>query len=382
MRDNLSVCCFASAVLLLWSAARRDVLDRRPTPRFDRRRVGRRRAQGAAGIAGQVPEEHPGRAERRGAAARREAVARGDRRRHRDRRDATGPAATTGVGGTSGDRWQKRRGRYVGGRRRQCDGRRARYRGRARASTEAGRQTRCRRVGTAARNDAARHATLGLRAVGLGRQHEHAASTESVIAGYISRQIPVGAVIIDSPWETTYNTLAWDTTRYPSPAGDDFRVSRRGRQGRDVAGGDRRHRRAPAPDRQDAGLRRQRQRQRHLVEGDRHSDRRHQSGGGHLVERAPRRGARRRDRRVEARSRRRLLRRSDQDRGGNDLGDGFQEAPLGRLLRLHDRHQSEWDRVGEAVCGGPGLGRDRISRSARSGGWAITTAASRGSRRS
>jgi alpha-glucosidase (family GH31 glycosyl hydrolase) len=43
-------------------------------------------------------------------------------------------------------------------------------------------------------------------------------STESVITGYLSRQIPVGAVIVDSPWETTYNTLTWDTTRYPSPA--------------------------------------------------------------------------------------------------------------------------------------------------------------------
>jgi alpha-glucosidase (family GH31 glycosyl hydrolase) len=42
-------------------------------------------------------------------------------------------------------------------------------------------------------------------------------STESLVAGYLSRQIPVGAVIIDSPWETSYNTLAWDTTRYPSP---------------------------------------------------------------------------------------------------------------------------------------------------------------------
>ena len=42
-------------------------------------------------------------------------------------------------------------------------------------------------------------------------------STESLIAGYVSRQIPVGAVIIDSPWETTYNTLVWETTRYPSP---------------------------------------------------------------------------------------------------------------------------------------------------------------------
>jgi alpha-glucosidase (family GH31 glycosyl hydrolase) len=42
-------------------------------------------------------------------------------------------------------------------------------------------------------------------------------STESLISGYLSRQIPVGAVIVDSPWETTYNSLAWDTTRYPSP---------------------------------------------------------------------------------------------------------------------------------------------------------------------
>jgi alpha-glucosidase (family GH31 glycosyl hydrolase) len=42
-------------------------------------------------------------------------------------------------------------------------------------------------------------------------------STESLITGYLSRNIPVGAVIIDSPWETAYNTLAWDVTRYPSP---------------------------------------------------------------------------------------------------------------------------------------------------------------------
>ena len=43
------------------------------------------------------------------------------------------------------------------------------------------------------------------------------ASIEGVVKGYTDRQIPVGAVIIDSPWETTYNTLVWDTTRYPSP---------------------------------------------------------------------------------------------------------------------------------------------------------------------
>lgn len=40
---------------------------------------------------------------------------------------------------------------------------------------------------------------------------------ENLVQGYLDRNIPVGAVIIDSPWETYYNTLAWDTNRYPSP---------------------------------------------------------------------------------------------------------------------------------------------------------------------
>lgn len=43
------------------------------------------------------------------------------------------------------------------------------------------------------------------------------ASTQSLVDGYLSRDIPVGAVIIDSPWETEYNTLEWDTNRYPQP---------------------------------------------------------------------------------------------------------------------------------------------------------------------
>ncbi len=41
-------------------------------------------------------------------------------------------------------------------------------------------------------------------------------STESVVSGYLSRQIPVGGVIVDSPWETGYNTLVWDSSRYPN----------------------------------------------------------------------------------------------------------------------------------------------------------------------
>jgi alpha-glucosidase (family GH31 glycosyl hydrolase) len=42
-------------------------------------------------------------------------------------------------------------------------------------------------------------------------------TTENLLVGYMNRQIPVGAVIVDSPWETGYNTLVWDTSRYPNP---------------------------------------------------------------------------------------------------------------------------------------------------------------------
>lgn len=50
-------------------------------------------------------------------------------------------------------------------------------------------------------------------------------STEALVEGYRSRGIPVGAVIVDSPWETAYNTLQWDASRYPAPQAmiDDFR---------------------------------------------------------------------------------------------------------------------------------------------------------------
>ncbi len=42
-------------------------------------------------------------------------------------------------------------------------------------------------------------------------------STEALVQGYLDRKIPFGAVLIDSPWETAYNTLLWDETRYPQP---------------------------------------------------------------------------------------------------------------------------------------------------------------------
>lgn len=49
---------------------------------------------------------------------------------------------------------------------------------------------------------------------------EDESTSESVIQmveGYLSRDIPVGAIIIDSPWETGYNTFEWDTNYYPDP---------------------------------------------------------------------------------------------------------------------------------------------------------------------
>ena len=51
---------------------------------------------------------------------------------------------------------------------------------------------------------------------------EDESTQESAIAlvdGYLDRNIPVGAIIIDSPWETGYNTFEWDTDRFPDPQG-------------------------------------------------------------------------------------------------------------------------------------------------------------------
>ena len=44
-------------------------------------------------------------------------------------------------------------------------------------------------------------------------------STIELVDGYLSRAIPVGAVIIDSPWATAYNSFQWDNQRYPDPQG-------------------------------------------------------------------------------------------------------------------------------------------------------------------
>ena len=40
-----------------------------------------------------------------------------------------------------------------------------------------------------------------------------------MVDGYAERDIPVGAIIIDSPWATGYNTFEWDTALFPDSQG-------------------------------------------------------------------------------------------------------------------------------------------------------------------
>jgi alpha-glucosidase (family GH31 glycosyl hydrolase) len=44
-------------------------------------------------------------------------------------------------------------------------------------------------------------------------------SALNMVDGYLERDIPVGAIIIDSPWETGYNSFEWDTALFPDPQG-------------------------------------------------------------------------------------------------------------------------------------------------------------------
>ena len=51
---------------------------------------------------------------------------------------------------------------------------------------------------------------------------EDESTTESLmemVDGYAANDIPVGAVIIDSPWATGYSTYEWDTSFFPDPQG-------------------------------------------------------------------------------------------------------------------------------------------------------------------
>lgn len=48
------------------------------------------------------------------------------------------------------------------------------------------------------------------------------ASSERLVKEYLEHQMPVGAIIIDSPWSNSYNDFNWDLNRYPK-AGDMIR---------------------------------------------------------------------------------------------------------------------------------------------------------------
>lgn len=41
-------------------------------------------------------------------------------------------------------------------------------------------------------------------------------SSERLVNLYLKHKMPVGAIIIDSPWSTAYNNFDWDTKRYPN----------------------------------------------------------------------------------------------------------------------------------------------------------------------
>jgi alpha-glucosidase (family GH31 glycosyl hydrolase) len=45
------------------------------------------------------------------------------------------------------------------------------------------------------------------------------ASARQIVDDYLANDIPVGAIIIDSPWETGYNTFSFDSSLYPDPQG-------------------------------------------------------------------------------------------------------------------------------------------------------------------
>lgn len=49
-----------------------------------------------------------------------------------------------------------------------------------------------------------------------------------LVDSYLSRNIPVEATIIDSPWSTAYNNFNWDTGRYPNPDGMIKKLEQRG----------------------------------------------------------------------------------------------------------------------------------------------------------
>jgi alpha-glucosidase (family GH31 glycosyl hydrolase) len=58
-------------------------------------------------------------------------------------------------------------------------------------------------------------------------EDHNAEAVNDLVDGYQSNGIPIGAVIIDSPWATNYNTFDFNA-RYPNPAGFVSRLKQRG----------------------------------------------------------------------------------------------------------------------------------------------------------
>jgi alpha-glucosidase (family GH31 glycosyl hydrolase) len=49
----------------------------------------------------------------------------------------------------------------------------------------------------------------------ISKDISNGADTRAFIDGFATRDIPVGALVIDSPWETHYNTFVVNEARYP-----------------------------------------------------------------------------------------------------------------------------------------------------------------------
>ncbi|MBI2889433.1 MAG: hypothetical protein HYY13_01485 [Nitrospirae bacterium] len=53
----------------------------------------------------------------------------------------------------------------------------------------------------------------------VSKQQSTQTGALDLVDGYLQRDIPVDAIIIDSPWATAYSTFDWDPARYPDPQG-------------------------------------------------------------------------------------------------------------------------------------------------------------------
>ena len=59
-------------------------------------------------------------------------------------------------------------------------------------------------------------------------EHNTQEAALSLVDGYLQRDIPVNGIIIDSPWQTSYNDFNWDKDRYPEPQAMTARFQKQG----------------------------------------------------------------------------------------------------------------------------------------------------------